>query len=379
MATHGKGIVVRCTYSIPSLVFAAILTMAVPAHAARQASFDCDLAKAPIEKLICGDDEMAGLDRDLGVYYGQLRSSLPEQDADALRGEQRAWLKHRLALCNIPKRGEMTMAEALESRSCLERIYRARNEELVELNVPGDSFDDGMAAYQAEDFATAHNIWLTLAEYGDAEAMYWMGELSYYGYGVEQNYQLAAYWYEMAAEFDHSEALYSLGWMNDAGEYFAPDPEQALYWYERAAEQGDTVAMDQVERLRGEGYGSGGVSVSSSGCGDCGRDFDNGMAAYDAEDYATAYDVWLPLAENGDAEAMYLVGGLFYWGRDPFTQDFEKAAAWYERAAQSGHGEAAQSLGYMYRDGNGFEIDLGAALRWFDLAAAHRAPPRPSG
>ena len=174
----------RCTYSFRSLIFTAILTAAMsaillaPAHAVRQASFDCDLAKAPVELLICGDDEMASLDRELAALYGDLRSTLPDGDADALRSEQRGWLKSRLTLCHIPRRGEMTMAEALEARSCLERIYRARNEELAAASVPGGSFADGMAAYEAAAYGAAYDIWLPLAENGDAAAMYWVGELS---------------------------------------------------------------------------------------------------------------------------------------------------------------------------------------------------------
>jgi TPR repeat protein len=43
-------------------------------------------------------------------------------------------------------------------------------------------------------------------------------------------------------------------------------------------------------------------------------DFDDGFAAYNRGDYATALEEWRPLAEQGDAFAQYNLGLLYYEG-----------------------------------------------------------------
>ena len=50
--------------------------------------------------------------------------------------------------------------------------------------------------------------------------------------------------------------------------------------------------------------------------------FEEGLAAYYRGDYATAYRVWLPLAQRGNTEAQYYLG-LFYgllWKRSDQTE-----------------------------------------------------------
>ena len=45
------------------------------------------------------------------------------------------------------------------------------------------------------------------------------------------------------------------------------------------------------------------------------QDFDKGMDAYEAGDYAPALQEWQPLADQGDAEAQDKLGILYYFGR----------------------------------------------------------------
>ena len=41
-----------------------------------------------------------------------------------------------------------------------------------------------------------------------------------------------------------------------------------------------------------------------------GDDFQDGVDAYERKDYKTAYKLWLPLAEQGDADAQVLLGEI---------------------------------------------------------------------
>ena len=42
-----------------------------------------------------------------------------------------------------------------------------------------------------------------------------------------------------------------------------------------------------------------------------GQDFGKGMTAYDRGDFATAFSQWMPLAEQGDADAQYNLGVMY--------------------------------------------------------------------
>ena len=62
-------------------------------------------------------------------------------------------------------------------------------------------------------------------------------------------------------------------------------------------------------------------------------------------------------AENGDAEAMYELGNIYYWGEN-VELDYEKSAKYYEQAASLGHLNAIKGISFMYQDGLGVPRDL---------------------
>ena len=77
-----------------ALVAAGVLAGSPPRlHAAP--SFDCKRASSIAEKEICGLPELEGLDRDIAASFTQALAALSAADADALRADQRAWLKTR--------------------------------------------------------------------------------------------------------------------------------------------------------------------------------------------------------------------------------------------------------------------------------------------
>ena len=56
-------------------------------------------------------------------------------------------------------------------------------------------------------------------------------------------------------------------------------------------------------------------------------------AAYARGDYATAFKLWLPLAEQGSARAQFNIARMYERG-EWVAQDQAVAAEWYRRAAQ---------------------------------------------
>jgi uncharacterized protein len=61
---------------------------------AQSASFPCDRAKSPTEKMICSNPELSTLDEHLGRYFAAARSVLKSADS-CLVSDQRNWLRQR--------------------------------------------------------------------------------------------------------------------------------------------------------------------------------------------------------------------------------------------------------------------------------------------
>ena len=74
-------------------------------------------------------------------------------------------------------------------------------------------------------------------------------------------------------------------------------------------------------------------------------------------------------AEQGDAEAQYSIGMLYYEGYD-VKQDYATARQWWEEAAAQGNAWAQYRLGVLYSKGRGVPQGDGTAREWFEKAAA---------
>ena len=96
--------------------------------------------------------------------------------------------------------------------------------------------------------------------------------------------------------------------------------------------------------------------------------FEEGIQAYKNGDYATAMRAWLPLAQQGDARAQFLLGALYAQGYG-VPQDYGAAAQWFRRAATQGHVAAQYNLGVRYLEGRGVPRDPSQAAQWFRRAA----------
>ena len=64
-------------------------------------------------------------------------------------------------------------------------------------SVYGDDYQDGVDAYLKQDYKTAHKLFLSLAEQGDASAQFNLGMMYDNGRGVPQDYALAYMWFNL--------------------------------------------------------------------------------------------------------------------------------------------------------------------------------------
>lgn len=104
-------------------------------------------------------------------------------------------------------------------------------------------------------------------------------------------------------------------------------------------------------------------------------DFQNGQAAYQRGDYQTAREIWLPLAEQGDANAQLKLGQIYRLG-EGVPRDYRIAAHWFAKAAHQGMSEARRNLDLMVRDGSITAADATEAEAADTISATR--PPLPS-
>jgi len=121
----------------------------------------------------------------------------------------------------------------------------------------GQSVKAGIDAWQSGDYSRAISVWRPLAEAGDADAAFNLGQAYRLGRGVQIDLSTAQNWLETAARKGHLDAQTTLGlllfqngnrvsglrWLRQAAEAGEP---RAMLMYGTALFNGDGVAQDPV-------------------------------------------------------------------------------------------------------------------------------------
>src|SRR5215468_7547986 len=96
-------------------------------------------------------------------------------------------------------------------------------------------------------------------------------------------------------------------------------------------------------------------------------DFRRGLTAFNTGDYATALQVWRPLAEKDEPRSLAGIGFMYHRGMGVGADDRE-AAAWLLRAAERGQAEGQLMLGILHYYGRGVPQSYVQAYAWCELA-----------
>jgi cell division septation protein DedD len=110
---------------------------------------------------------------------------------------------------------------------------------IMAVPAPAQSVKAGIEAWQKADYSAAVAIWRPLADKGDADAAFNLGQAYRLGRGVPQDFAAAQDWFERAARKGHVDAQATLGLMmfqngNQTG---------GLRWLKMAALRGEPRAM----------------------------------------------------------------------------------------------------------------------------------------
>ena len=98
------------------------------------------------------------------------------------------------------------------------------------------------------------------------------------------------------------------------------------------------------------------------------EDIQRAVDAYDGGDYAAAIAIWEPYAHQGNREAQFAMGVLYFEGHG-VSKNLDEALAWFLKAANSGHPTAMFNLGVAYWEGRGLNKNFSQAVDWWERAA----------
>ncbi len=241
-------------------------------------------------------------------------------------------------------------------------------------------FEDGVAAHDKGDYATALRLWRPLAERGDVRAQAKLGLLYDNGQGVTKDQAAAAVWYRKAAEQGDARGQNSLGVMYANGEGVTKDYATALSWFRKAADQGDARGQTNLGLMYEKGQGVPQDYVAAAAWyrkaaeqGDAGSQaflgimYGNGQGV--PQDHVAALAWAQKAADQGNAVGQTLLGAMYSDGQI-VPQDYVAAAAWYRKAAEQGDAVGQLFLGKMFVEGRGVPTDYVQAYMWINLAAA---------
>ncbi len=106
-------------------------------------------------------------------------------------------------------------------------------------------FQNGMKAYEADNYTKALSRFKQAAEQGYAEAQFKYGQMYYNGEGVEKDDAEAMSWFQKAAQQECAWAQFFCGIMYAYGKSVPRNGYEAMNWFLKAAEQG--LARAQYE------------------------------------------------------------------------------------------------------------------------------------
>ena len=215
------------------------------------------------------------------------------------------------------------------------------------------------AEFKMAHYAAAREVWQTLAEVGNGDALFNLGVLAEDGLGEAKNMARAEALYTGAAAAGNFKAQYRLGVLYYAGTQLPRSPDQARHYLSLAAEHGDKDAQAMLAQL-----GQPDTALTP---------FQQAELLGARGQHAEAAALYRQLADAGDAGAQTRLAWAYEAGRG-VAPDLAEAARRFTLAAEAGHAEAQYALAVMLRTGRGRAQDLDQSAMWLARSAAQNYP-----
>lgn len=169
------------------------------------------------------------------------------------------------------------------------------------------------------------------------------------GDGVPKDSRKAVQWLRVAEGQNFAEAQYTLGVLLIEGkEGLAKSTVEGLNFLEKAASQNHQLAARYLEKRHGsatktEIHAAKGIRTSSNDKDQLEKAKKSYTGVGLKKDYFKAFELFLPLARGGNAEAARFVGLMKFSGKGT-TKDVSEARQWLSVAAQKGDPIATELL-----------------------------------
>ena len=182
-------------------------------------------------------------------------------------------------------------------------------------------YQQGLMQFNQGHHDQAAQLWRLLAEDGNRDAQFALGELYASGdvqAGIDRNLAKAAKWYRRAAKQGHASAQYNLGVFYASGVGVPHDLREAARWWRLAALQGHIQAQFNLGLLYAQGTG---VEPNP----------------------AEAVRWWGMAAEHGYAPAQFNLGLMYIMG-EGVKESRTQALRLWQLSAKQGFGQAIHAL-----------------------------------
>lgn len=201
--------------------------------------------------------------------------------------------------------------------------------------------------YRNHNYTQSFEYALQAAKAGDLHAMVHLAFLYFEGIGTIQDYGEAEKWYIAAIQTNN--------------------PYASIAYHDLCRLHLHKSNNSEIKRYLLEGASRHHVKC----CYQMGVFYSTGAHGF-PKDFQQARD-WLELAaDEGNAEAMYELGRLFYLGdTNNLYTDYDEAMTWFQRASDAGHTGATYHIGYFYEFGFAGKNDYSQAKEYY-LAAANK-------
>jgi TPR repeat protein len=250
------------------------------------------------------------------------------------------------------------------------------------------TFEDGVNAAKNGNYSKAYSIWLPLAEQGNSDAQFRIGTLYSTGEGVQQSNHEALKWYHLAAEQGNKDAEKQLK-VNDNNSELAYLVFWALGIYlvlqaiisNKKNDDIDKLIESEFERQLRTGIietnrrkNNPLILISEPIINENIKNskkysYDKGAEEYDKGNYSEAFKIWLSVANNeNEVDAIFNLGYMYENGQG-VEINLSEAFKWYMLSAKQGHSNSQYNIGMMYENGEGVSKNYIEAKKWYKLAA----------
>jgi uncharacterized protein len=215
------------------------------------------------------------------------------------------------------------------------------------------------AEFKMTHYAKAREVWETLAEVGNGDALFNLGVMAEDGLGESRDLAKAEALYTSAANRNNFKAQYRLGLLYSTGSLLKKDIPKARVFLTLAMQHGDKDAVAMLAHLD---------DVTATPTPLQHADLLGASGQHDK-----AAEIYAALAAQNNPDAQTRLAWMYEAGRG-VPQDLSEAARRFEIAANVGNAEAQYALAVMLRTGRGRVRDDVQSLAWLKRAAAQNYP-----